>query len=273
MTRRTSLHFRLLAASLALGASASASFVGCIAGTLTASPDAGSGDARAADATPDTKKTPAVEASCAVDAGRLSDAEVALGFAVVTASNCFSCHGPQLAGNQDGVFSPTAEGGLAYPPNLTPDPATGIGCWTNAQITNAFLNGIDDEGQPLCAPMPHFGALGDGGIDDAQAAAVVQYLRSIPAISRTIPSTPNCPTPPPVDASGDVVAEAATDAGADAASDAATDASADVSADGGGDAGAANDATIDGASDAAGDATTDAGGDAATDAGADATPG
>jgi hypothetical protein len=149
----------------------------------------------------------AAEASCAVDAGTLDDAQVALGQAVVGAHRCDQCHGANLEGNFDGVQSPTTEGGTAYPPNLTSDPATGLGCWTNDQIENAILNGIDNQGMPLCPPMPRWGHLDDGGLDAAEAWAVVQFLRSLPIVSLQVPSTPNCSQP-----------EAGTDASVDDAS-------------------------------------------------------
>jgi len=158
------------------------------------------------------------EASCAVDAGPLDDAEVALGEQLVAAHKCHSCHGQTLSGNFDGVPSPTTEGGLAYPPNLTPDPATGLGCWTNAQIENAFLNGIDNQGMPLCPPMPRFGQLMDGGLDPMGAQAVVEYLRSLPIISQIVPNTPNCPQP-----AADAQPEGSADAQPEAAADATTE--------------------------------------------------
>jgi len=149
-------------------------------------------DAKTGDAHPEGGSSVAVEASCAVDAGALQDAEIARGFAIVNTHNCFICHGGALQGNDDGVQS-TVEGGLAYPPNLTPDPGTGLGCWTNDQIKNAFLNGYDNQGAPICNPMPHFGHLaGEAGLDDAEATAVVQFLRSIPPLVNNPPSTPSC---------------------------------------------------------------------------------
>jgi len=164
------------------------------------------------------------DAGCAVDAGPLDDAQVALGAQIVSAHRCTSCHGEALSGNFDGVPSPTTIGGTAYPPNLTSDPATGLGCWTNDEIENAFLNGIDNQGMPLCPPMPRFGHLADGGgIDPTQAPAVVQYLRSLPIASQEVPSTPDCPQ---------------TDAQAEAAADAPSEAPADAAGEGGADAGA-----------------------------------
>lgn len=172
------------------------------------------------------------ETSCAVDAGPLDDAEVQLGLSIVKTHRCSTCHGGTLSGNYDGVLSPTLEGGRAYPPNLTPDPATGLGCWTNDEIENAFLNGIDNEGMRLCPPMPMFGHLTDGGaLDAAQAHAVVEFLRSLPIFVNAVPSTPDCPMPeagapeeagPPIEAgldAGDGAAEDASDGAINAASD------------------------------------------------------
>jgi len=187
------------------------------------------GDAGSADATLDSaldaesEGEAEAEASCAVDAGPLDDAEIQLGAAIISTHRCFDCHGQTLSGNNDGVPFAQDEGGFAYPPNLTSDPATGLGCWTNDQIETAILNGIDNEGMPLCPPMPRFGHLQDGGLDAAQAQAVIEYLRSIPVYMNQVPNT-NCtfsdagPEAGPSDATtGD-----AADVGSDAA-DATTD--------------------------------------------------
>jgi hypothetical protein len=161
------------------------------------------------------------DASCAVDAGPLQDAEVQLGLALVKAHNCFSCHGGALQGNDDGVSS-TVEGGLAYPPNLTPDPGTGLGCWTNSQIKNAFLNGFDNQDAAICNPMPHFGHIaGEAGLDVAEATAVVQFLRSLPPLVNNVPSTPSCG--PPVYDAGVVTMGPDATVTADAAKDAPVD--------------------------------------------------
>jgi Cytochrome c len=169
----------------------------------------------------------AEEASCAVDAGPYSSAEVALGLQLVGQHKCENCHGSTLEGNNDGVPSLTVEGGLAYPPNLTSDPATGLGCWTDDQIENAILNGIDNMGMPLCPPMPRFGHEGDAGLDQAQAAAVVAYLRSLTHTVNNVPSTPDCPQPTLPEAGP----EASTEAGPDASTEASTDASTEASSD------------------------------------------
>ena len=74
--------------------------------------------------------------------------------------------------------------GLVPAPNLTPDPETGLGMWTAAQIKNAILNGMDADGKPLFSIMPYYVL---HNMTDADANAVVAYLRSIPAVKHAIP--------------------------------------------------------------------------------------
>jgi hypothetical protein len=224
--------------------------------TNPAPPDGGTADATTSDGSATDATTPtdsgASDAGASgdalactpFDAAAFTDAEVQAGFAIVVARKCQQCHGDDLGGNPNGVPSSNEEGGTAYPPDLTPDPTTGLGCWTNREIERAFLDGINKAGQPMCNPMPRFGEEGDAGIGEAGAGALIAYLRSIPPVVRHVPLNSACPPPTPVDA------------GVDAGFDAGADASLDAGEDGGLDA--SEDATID-----AGDATvTDAGADA-----------
>jgi len=220
--------------------------------TILLLPEGGGVDATTSDVGIDTSA--GEDAGCtAFDAGGLDDAQVQAGKTLVLSLKCAKCHGDLLSGNPDGVASPETEGGLAYPPNLTPDPATGLGCWTNDQIENAFLNGIDNEGNPLCPPMPHFA---DAGVDASGALDIVSYLRSLPAVVMNVPNTPSC-TLGPTDAGGggqdasDGSAGDAGDGGAQDASDATV--------------GDASDATVGDASDA-GVGDSSAGGDDGGDA-------
>jgi hypothetical protein len=131
------------------------------------------------------------DAGCVpVDVGPLDPNQVMLGEALAKAEKCFKCHGDTLSGNFDGVMSCCY--GQVYPPNLTGDPATGLGCWTDQQIETAILDGLDNTNSPLCPPMPHFG---DAGVDAAGAASLVQYLRSLPVVSNNVPNSPDCTGP------------------------------------------------------------------------------
>jgi mono/diheme cytochrome c family protein len=101
---------------------------------------------------------------------------------VNTIALCGGCHtaaasgSPVLGGNA--LF---ANGALPAP-NLTNDP-TGIGEWTDAQVINAFRNGIDDEGRHLSPTMPYWLF---HNMTDGDALAVVAYLRSLPPATAAI---------------------------------------------------------------------------------------
>jgi hypothetical protein len=184
-------------------------------GPLDASGDATSHDAQE-------------EEPCApYDASGFTDAEIQGGAQIVASRKCEQCHGEELQGSSNPLPSTNAEGGFAYAPDLTPDPVNGLGCWTNAQIERAFLHGIDNEGQPLCNPMPHWGELDDGGIDEAGAEEVLAYLRTIPiVVNPNVPNTGNCPAP-----EEDAGEEAGNEAGGDATMDGGADAAADAGPD------------------------------------------
>lgn len=126
-------------------------------------------------------------AACSSDDGPKDP--VARGQQSVVSRDCGSCHTP--AGSSD-LFSgqetpqPNSQ---AYPANLTPDPDTGIGGWTDDQIVKAILTGVDDEEAPLCPPMPHFQA---ESMTEAEARDIAAYLRTLPAVSHAVPES-SCP--------------------------------------------------------------------------------
>jgi hypothetical protein len=177
--------------------------------------------------------------TCTVfDAAGLDDASVAAGFqAVWKVYRCYGCHqkasqtvddagnGIVLSGNNDGL----GDSGTIFPPNLTNDPTTGLGCWTNAQIQSAILDGMDNEGGALCPPMPKFGhpsLLPDGGsrfgfpMDAGVAQQIIDFLRSLPPVVNQVPET-TCP--PAADAgtsdSGSPDGATSSDAASDASGD------------------------------------------------------
>jgi len=73
--------------------------------------------------------------------------------------------------------------------NLTPDPTTGLGSYTAAQIKHMFLDGMTVRGvdagtQALNPTMPYY-VFHNMASDDADA--IVAYLQSIPAVHNPIP--------------------------------------------------------------------------------------
>jgi mono/diheme cytochrome c family protein len=87
-----------------------------------------------------------------------------------------------LAGSDIGFEIP--ELGIFYPPNLTPDHATGIGAWSEQDIVTALRTGARPDGRELAPIMPwrSYAALTD---DDVQAIAV--YLKSLPPVAHAVP--------------------------------------------------------------------------------------
>jgi mono/diheme cytochrome c family protein len=122
-------------------------------------------------------------------------------YLVETVAACGNCHTPMgptgplpgkaLAGNQVVEDNPAFR---AVASNITPDVATGIGGWTDAQIIRALREGIRPDGRVLGPLMP-FELY--RRISDADAAAIVAYLRTVPAVSNASePSVWRIPLPP-----------------------------------------------------------------------------
>jgi hypothetical protein len=65
----------------------------------------------------------------------------------------------------------------AVVPNITPDPETGIGRWTDVQIATAIREGRRPDGSIIGPPMPI--AL-YRGLSDHDLTAIVTYLRTVP---------------------------------------------------------------------------------------------
>jgi len=110
---------------------------------------------------------------------------------LVTIGHCMECHSTFSAGNSDykeGLgrggrpFGPALIQGVGgeWPgvvaPNITSDPATGIGAWTDAEIERAIRHGIARDGHQLKPPMafPFY-----AGLSDTDVGAIIAYLRTV----------------------------------------------------------------------------------------------
>jgi mono/diheme cytochrome c family protein len=116
---------------------------------------------------------------------------------IVACGNCHTPQGPdgpvpgmELAGGLD-VSLP---GSVAYASNITPDPETGIGNWTDAEIITAIREGRRPDGSLIGPPMP-IGMY--RGLSDGDVQAIVAYLRSVPPVRNAVPkSRYDFPLPP-----------------------------------------------------------------------------
>jgi mono/diheme cytochrome c family protein len=117
---------------------------------------------------------------------------------IVACGNCHTPKGPngdipgmELAGMAPFESNPAFD---ANSPNLTPDPETGLGNWTDAQIIKAIREGVRPDGTIIGPPMP-IGLY--RGLSDWDAQAIVSYLRQVKPIKNAIPkSTYRIPLPP-----------------------------------------------------------------------------
>lgn len=88
-------------------------------------------------------------------------ADAANGKLLFNAAGCLSCHkpGPELTGVDASLPAGGAPFktpvGTFYPPNLTPDPETGLGKWTDAEFVNAVQRGLSPEGEHLVPAFPY----------------------------------------------------------------------------------------------------------------------
>jgi hypothetical protein len=111
-------------------------------------------------------------------------ADAKSGELAVQRRNCVTCHTTDK-GTMAGSLTPLgkqAAGIELYPPNLTPDPDTGIGKWTDDNLANAIRTGVDDQGLELCPQMKHFAQM-----SDFEAYSIVKYLRSLPPVKNVVP--------------------------------------------------------------------------------------
>lgn len=139
-------------------------------------------------------------------------------YLVESIAGCGNCHTPK--GPQGDLPGMNLAGGLVFDEapfravssNITPDPETGIGRWTDAQLARAIREGIRPDGSLIGPPMP-FELY--RGISDSDLSAMVAYLRTVPpvrnAVARSeyriplppaygppVASVPNPPTDDPV---------------------------------------------------------------------------
>jgi mono/diheme cytochrome c family protein len=111
--------------------------------------------------------------------------QIARGKYVFGAAAGCGCHTEQKgvlnAGGRryDGPF------GSVYASNITPDPTTGVGKWTDDQIITAIRNGRRPNGERLIPVHPYtvFNGMAEQDLKD-----VVVYLRSVPPVNRPTPT-------------------------------------------------------------------------------------
>jgi mono/diheme cytochrome c family protein len=121
---------------------------------------------------------------------------VARGEYMVRLGHCWECHslgstGPQ--GPDSGKYMAGASMamemkgvGKVWAPNLTPDPETGLGRYSDEQIKESLRSGKRLDGKTMAAPMslfiPHISGLTEEDMD-----GLLAYLRSLKPVKNKVP--------------------------------------------------------------------------------------
>ncbi len=111
---------------------------------------------------------------------------------------CVDCHSPHDWTQRDASIPPGMKfaggdmsvlkglPGRVVAPNLTPDPETGAGNWSDDALARAIREGIGHDGRTLFPMMPYEGFR---HLPDEDLASIVVYLRSLPAVRNPLPKT------------------------------------------------------------------------------------
>ena len=76
--------------------------------------------------------------------------------------------------------------GTVVASNITPDPETGIGTWSDGEKMRAIREGVDRDGNALFPTMPYAGFR---NMSDEDVESVVAFLDSLPPVKNALPKT------------------------------------------------------------------------------------
>ncbi|HXI06768.1 MAG: cytochrome c [Bradyrhizobium sp.] len=118
------------------------------------------------------------------EAAQPSEETIARGKALVVAGDCAHCHTADPAKPFAGGKRIATPFGGVYAPNLTPDPETGIGKWSDADFLQALRSGIAPNGSRYypAFPYPYFSRL----IRD-DILAIRDYLGTLAPVRKETP--------------------------------------------------------------------------------------
>ncbi len=119
-------------------------------------------------------------------------------YLVLNVADCMVCHAEHDWTAHDAPVLPNTLGagqdmnifkglpGKVYAPNITPDPETGAGSWSDDQLARAIREGVSHDRRALFPfmPYPDFRVMSDEDL-----ASIIVYLRSLPPVRKQLPTT------------------------------------------------------------------------------------
>ena len=143
--------------------------------------------------------------SLGVQASPPAQGDAGRGKYLMNAAGCWGCHGQNLAGYQDGRAASQPDSapygqafkgpfGVITAKNLTSDPETGLGGWSDSDIEQALRAGKSKSGRQLhpIMPYPNFAGMAEQDVKD-----LIAYLRSVPPVKNPVPETRLTSAAPP----------------------------------------------------------------------------
>jgi mono/diheme cytochrome c family protein len=148
---------------------------------------------------PDTRYEPNTERSASWNRGA---------YLVEAMAHCGECHTPRnlafALNNREKFGGAIQAGWRAY--NITPDPHSGVGAWSEADLTHYLSSGHADGRGTAAGPMGEAVDESLSHLKPGDIAAVVEYLRSVPGVSSSdlpSPKTEAAPSRIEVASNGD----------------------------------------------------------------------
>jgi mono/diheme cytochrome c family protein len=112
-------------------------------------------------------------------------------YLVRAAAHCGECHTPRNAlgaARESAYMAGTPDGPEGERvPNITPDPATGIGGWTKGDIANLLKTGFKPDFDNVQGSMEEAIQHGLKDLTAADLDAIATYLKSLPPIANAVP--------------------------------------------------------------------------------------
>jgi mono/diheme cytochrome c family protein len=114
---------------------------------------------------------------------------VAKGEALAGGGYCAECHTVNGGQKFAGGYAMRTPFGVLYSTNITPDPETGIGLWSEAAFARAMHEGVARDGSHLFPgfPFDHFTKLSDDDVKALYAYFMTRPPVRAPALANTIP--------------------------------------------------------------------------------------
>lgn len=133
-----------------------------------------------------TRAAVILAALVAAGAARADDDLVARGEYLVYAGGCVTCHTEEADGAVPFAGGRKFESpfGVFYAPNITPDPETGIGGWSDEDFLRAFWEGENPDGDDYYPAFPYTSYT---GVTREDLLAIKAYLYSLRPVHKVVP--------------------------------------------------------------------------------------